>query len=185
MRHGDLLFASGPLGAGAALAAARWLSDPIDFPESAFHPKPRLVHGRALRGVASACMDTSDGLVATLDQLARLNRVAIRIEAPLGSLLDSRASRVMTEKRIGALPLLSAHHGEFELVFSVPEARVPELNTRARTLEWSPIWIGRVEAGQGVWMNDTSINSAAIRNLRQSVGGDIPRYVRALLDLTR
>jgi thiamine-monophosphate kinase len=184
MRPRDLLFASGPLGAGAAFAAARWLGDPIDFPESDFHPNPRLVHGRALRGVASACMDTSDGLVATLDQLARLNRLAVRIEAPLDALLDPRAVRVAKSSAIGALPLLAAHHGEFELVFSVPEEGVPTLRTRARELGWSPMWIGHVEAGEGLWMNDKPIDGAAMRNLRHSVDGDMNRYVRELLALT-
>lgn len=183
MRAGDLLFASGRLGAGAALGAVRWLSASVDFAESAFHPEPRLVHGRALRGVATACMDTSDGLVATLDQLARLNRVAIRVEAPLDSLLEPTAARVMREQRLGALPLLSAHHGEFELVFSVPEERVPTLRSRARALGWSPVWLGHVEAGEGLWMNDKSIDGAAIRNLSRSTK-EVARYVRALLELT-
>ena len=42
----------------------------------------RLREGELLRGVASCCMDTSDGFVATIDQLARINEVGFRITAP-------------------------------------------------------------------------------------------------------
>ena len=184
MRPGDLLFASGRLGSGAALGAARWLSSEDAFPESAFRPVPRIAQGRALRGIASACMDTSDGLVATLDQLARLNQVALRVEAELPSLLLPQVDELRRKLGVGALPFLAAHHGEFELVFSVPERLVDGLRERARALDWEPVWLGRVESGEGVWMGDGAIDGAAIRNLMHTVGGDPSRYARALLELS-
>lgn len=183
MRPGDVLFASGPLGAGAALGAARWLLPEDAFPEGSFHPLPRIAHGRALRGIASACMDTSDGLVATLDQLARLNGVAVRIEVPLASLLLPAVEELRRGLGVGALPFLAAHHGEFELVFSVPERLVDGLRARADALGWSPLRLGRVEHGQGLWLGDRALDGAAIRNLLHAVGGDPARYVRALLEL--
>lgn len=184
MRPGDALFASGRLGAGAALGAALWLATEDAFPESAFRPVPRIAEGRALRGLASACMDTSDGLVATLDQLARLNEVALRVEAPLPSLLSPEVDALRRHLGIGAFPFLAAHHGEFELVFSVPERLVDGLQRRASAMGWEPVRLGRVEAGAGVWVGDDAVDGAGIRNLRHTVGGDPSRYARALLDLS-
>lgn len=183
MRPGDLLFASGPFGAGAALAAARWLLPGDAFPEASFDPVPRLAHGRALRGIASACMDTSDGLIATLDQLARLNEVAVQVEAPLASLLSPAVDALRRDLGVAALPFLAADHGEFELVFAVPEGLVGGLRERARALGWSPLWLGRVAPGNGLWAGDRAIDGAALRNLRHTVGGDPSRYARALLEL--
>jgi thiamine-monophosphate kinase len=96
-RPGDVVAVSGPVGAGSALAATRLLggaSTLAGFGEGDFHPLPRLREGRLLRGVASACMDTSDGLVATLDQLARLNGVAIRVTRAEEELLEPGATSV-------------------------------------------------------------------------------------------
>jgi thiamine-monophosphate kinase len=181
MRPGDIVFASGKLGAGAALAATRWLGPSAPaLSEGAFHPPPRLLHGRALRGLANACMDTSDGLIATLDQLARLNRLGVRVEPPLARLLAPEADEARRALGLGAFPFLAAHHGEFELVFAVPEARLPELHARATALDWVPVCIGRVEASEGLWIGGRPIDGAFVRNLLSAVGGDVTRYVRGL-----
>ena len=183
MREGDLLFASGPLGDGAALAACRFLAPELEFPEASFDPRPRIVHGRALRGLASACMDTSDGLVATLDQLARLNGVEVRVEAPLESLLTPGAEVLRRRMGIGALPFLAAHHGEYELVFSIPESAVAELRARASQFDWEPLWLGRALRGCGLVMGARAVDGARIRNLLDEVGGDPSSYARALLEI--
>ena len=95
-RAGDLVYASGPLGPGlgpaprpAGVACRTGSSARASIAPAAL---PALRAGAAR--VASACMDTSDGLVATLDQLARLNRVAVRIERPLEELLAPRVEAV-------------------------------------------------------------------------------------------
>jgi thiamine-monophosphate kinase len=181
LRPGDLLFASGPLGLGSALAAARLVSAPSGvFPEERYRPRVRTAHGRALRGIASACMDTSDGLLATLDQLARLNGVAVRIERPLPELLDPDAEAVRRQLGLSAFAFLAGNHGEFELVFGVPPRRIPDLERAAAALAWRPLGLGRVERGGGLWAGDEAIDGAWVRNLLAEVGGDLPAYLRAL-----
>ena len=54
------------------------------YAESDYRPQARLGHGRALAPLASACIDTSDGLITSLDQLARLNQVGLRIDTEPG-----------------------------------------------------------------------------------------------------
>ena len=72
IRAGDAVFVAGHVGLGGALAAARWLGVQ-GFTEERLRALSRIAAGQALRGVASAAMDTSDGSIATLDQLSRLN----------------------------------------------------------------------------------------------------------------
>lgn len=180
MRPGDLLFGSAAFGLGSALAAARWSLSPGLFDEVDYRPEARLSEGRALRGIASGCIDTSDGFIAALDQLARLNGVAIRIERTLQELLDPRAETVRS--RLGYTPLafLAGQHGEFELVFSVPPDRIGELCRVSRSMGWSPVFIGRVEPGSGLFAGDCVLDGARLRNLWEEAGGEVEAYVRAL-----
>jgi thiamine monophosphate kinase len=128
-------------------------------------------------------MDTSDGLVATLDQLARLNGLAIRIEAPPEALLTPQARKVREELGLPALSFLAAQHGEFELVFTVPDARLDRLEQAAGGLGWMPIRLGRTEPGEGLRLGNRSLDGARIRNLLDEAGGDLSRYVKALCSL--
>jgi thiamine-monophosphate kinase len=181
MRAGDLVYASGPLGLGAALAAARWAGLPEGlFAEEEYRPRVCLRFGRALRRIASACMDTSDGLVATLDQLSRLNGVALRIERPLEELLSPRADAVRREAGLPALAFLAGQHGEFELVFAVPPARRDALESAAVQLAWRPLLLGRAEAGSGLWVGERPVDGTRVRNLLEDAGGDPRAYIRAL-----
>ena len=54
----------------------------------------RIAAGRALRGIATACMDTSDGVLTTLDQLTRLNGHGFEIDCDWTSILSDDALRV-------------------------------------------------------------------------------------------
>jgi thiamine monophosphate kinase len=65
LHAGHAVFVAGGVGLGGALAAARMLGV-HGFTEDDYAPPVRIAVGRALRGVASTAMDTSDGLVATL-----------------------------------------------------------------------------------------------------------------------
>jgi thiamine-monophosphate kinase len=183
-RPGDTVFVSGPLGAGAALAARRLLvTSSHDDWEAEWRPLPRLREGRLLRGVAAACMDTSDGLLATLDQLARLNRVAIRVTAPAAALLAPAAARARDALALPAFPFLAGQHGEYELAFTVPGDRRDALAVAAAAVGWQPLPIGVVEEGAGVSLGSLPIDGAHVRNLLGELGGDARAYARALCEM--
>lgn len=183
LRAGHVVFVAGGVGLGAALAAARLLH--VDgFTENDYAPPVRIAVGRALRGVASAAMDTSDGLVATLDQLARLNGVGIRIEATLSSLLDPKVEALREAAGLPAFAFLASCHGEFELVFAVPPDRLDRLDGVRTILGGEPLRIGTAYAGEGISIGDTSIDGAGIRNLFDDVGGDPLAYVTALIRMS-
>ena len=77
-RKGDLLYSSGYLGQGNAFAISKIFSEKdVEFE---YRPTSKLRLGKALLGVASTCMDSSDGFIATLDQLMRLNKVGFQLD---------------------------------------------------------------------------------------------------------
>jgi len=180
LRPGDRIYASGPLGLGSALAAARWLELGDVFSEADYRPPVRVAVGRALRRVASAAMDTSDGLVATLDQLARLNRVRLHVTRPLAELLHEDAARVRERAGLSAFTFLAGHHGEFELVFGVAASHEDDLDVAAAQIGWEPLELGRVEEGEGLVLGGRRVDGARVRNLLGDVNGDVAAYVRGL-----
>ncbi len=181
-RPGDFAFASGLLGTGSAFGAAALLGAPSLFPESDWRPRARLEVGRALRGIASACMDTSDGLLATLDQIARLNQIRLRVDQPLNRLIAPEANRVAQRLRLPAFALLAGHHGEYELVFTVPPERLSGLAAAAACLDWLPLPLGRVERGDDVYLGERRVDGAGLRNLWRQHSGDPAAYARALCE---
>jgi len=181
---GDDLWVTGPLGAGSALAAHVLLGVPESvYSPDDFRPQPRLREGIALRGLTSAGMDTSDGLVATLDQIARLNDVRLVVDGPLERLLDPRVEG-LRQLGLPALALLAGHHGEFELVFTAPARNAAEVEQIAENLGGCFLKLGRVEVGSGLIMGGVEVDAAALRNLLQDVGGDPHAYVTELVRRT-
>lgn len=125
-------------------------------------------------------MDTSDGLVATLDQLARLNGVRLNVTRHLPELLHEDADRVRGRASLSAFSFLAGHHGEFELVFGVAPGQEVDLDVAAATIGWEPVELGQVEAGDGLVLEGRAVDGARVRNLLQDVNGDVAAYVRAL-----
>jgi thiamine-monophosphate kinase len=179
-KPGDGIWATGLLGLGGALAASSLLRTG-GFDEQEFRPDIRLKIGRALRGIASACMDTSDGFIATADQLARLNGVAFHVDVPLESLLHPLVEKFRTRVELPALPFLASIHGEFELLFAVPPDREAALDDVARVLGWTPVRVGTVREGSGVYLGELELDSTFLRNLLDDMHGDVAAYAARLL----
>ena len=126
-RPGDFVYVSGELGGSAAAVwqmqkKSRRKLNPRDYPRH-FFPEPRIDLGRVLRekGLASAMIDTSDGLSTDLAHLCE--------ESGVGAELQSEAiprARPGTPTR--EVDLQFALHGgeDYELLFAAPPAkRVP------------------------------------------------------------
>jgi thiamine-monophosphate kinase len=126
-RPGDRIFVSGELGGSAAAvlkmrAKPKKKLNPRDYRRH-FYPEPRIELGRILRerGLASAMIDTSDGLSTDSAHLCEESHVGAELE----SALIPRA-RVGNPAREVDLDL-ALHGGEdYELLFTVrPGKRVP------------------------------------------------------------
>lgn len=126
-RPGDSIFVSGELG-GSAAAVVRMRTKPQkkvrprDYPRH-FYPEPRVGLGRILRekGLASAMIDTSDGLSTDLAHLCRESNVGAEVE----SALIPRASVGEPAREVDLD--LALHGGEdYELLFTArPGKRIP------------------------------------------------------------
>jgi thiamine-monophosphate kinase len=196
-RPGDRLYASGPLGAGSAFAFAELGSGAREAAPGAgvggansaapFRPVARLAEGAIVRRFGSACMDTSDGVLATLDQLLRLNGVGFRVDRPPEELLTRAALVSARAARVPPWMMLAGPHGEFELVFTVPGPRAAAFEDAAAQAGWLPLVLGDVVAEPGVTLafdgGRGPLDTGAVRNLFAEVAGDVGRYVEGLLRL--
>ncbi len=181
---GEVVYASGPLGAGATVAA-RVLTASAGPP---FRPVARIAEARRLVGFATACMDTSDGLIATLDQLARLNGVGFEITAPLPRLVEHGALRACQGLGLDPLVALAQPHGEFELVWTVRAAHAERFEREARLEGFEPLVVGRTVEEPVIRLvgePPRTIDAARIRNLTDELGGDPRAYVPALIEALR
>ncbi|HEY1631239.1 MAG TPA: thiamine-phosphate kinase [Rhizomicrobium sp.] len=132
-RPGDRVFVSGTIGdAGAGLALLKKnRKSPKAMIERYRLPTPRLALGLALRGIATAALDVSDGLTADLGHIAEVSKVRILIDA----------ARIPTVHD----PVFAATAGDdYEIAFTAPAG------TRFKGVTE----IGRVERGQGVALLD-------------------------------
>lgn len=144
-RVGDAIYVSGSPGEAAAGLAVHQGRLPEGEGSGAllerfFRPRPRLALGLALRGVATACIDVSDGLLQDLGHILRASGVGAELDLP--ALPLSAALRTAAGGRAQELALCGGD--DYELCFTVPAGTVlPAWDIRVSR-------IGTVVAGQGI-----------------------------------
>ncbi|CAK0756733.1 thiamine monophosphate kinase [Gammaproteobacteria bacterium] len=152
----DLIYVTGTLGdatIGLELSQGRW-SNPIIAADTAYlssrldYPQPRVVAGRALRGIASAAIDLSDGLVADLGHI--LSASAVGAVVYLECLPLSPALKKLTvpwEKIVGG-------GDDYELCFTLPPERQEELERISATVGCNFTLIGTIRKSLGIsWLD--------------------------------
>lgn len=152
-RAGDAVYVSGTLGdAAAGLAVA--LDDAFagNAERAALRarldrPTPRVALGVALRGIASACIDVSDGLVADLGHIARRSGVGAVID--IDALPVSVALAACADIAQRADWLLRGGD-DYELCFTVPADRTADAERAAANTGVAITRIGTVDAAAGV-----------------------------------
>jgi len=146
---GDDVWVSGTLGDAAGALAQLQAGNAVDpaLRERLDRPIPRIELGRALRGIATACIDVSDGLLADLGHICVASGVGAEVE--LGSLPASAASRSAFDEE--SRRMLQATGGDdYELCFTAPESMRSEVELAARESGIEVARIGRIVAGAGV-----------------------------------
>lgn len=155
---GDCVFVSGTIGDSAGGLSVLKGGAPAAKHEHLVAryrtPQPRLALGRALRGVASAALDVSDGLVADLGHLARVSGVAVSIDAariPLSpDLLSLWGDGLDTRCRAAVAG------DDYEIAFTAPSAARDAVMAAASQSGIAVSEIGRVEEGKGVRLLDAN-----------------------------
>lgn len=90
-------------------------------------PQPRIALGLALRGVASACLDVSDGLAQDLGHILQASHVGAVVD--LACLPLSESLRALPLQQAWQLALSSGD--DYELCFTMPEANYIKLKNMA------------------------------------------------------
>ncbi len=151
MSPGDIVYSTGPLGAGNAFALLRLLGDRTA--SLSFRPIARLAEGKILSGFASACMDSSDGLFTTLCELMRLNGIGIDLDAGWEACLDDTTASIASAHGLPPWCMLAGEHGEYELVFALPPDAIVRLEELSRTTGRAPVRLGTAVAEPGLRAN--------------------------------
>ncbi len=123
-RPGDDLWVSGTLGDAAFGLAVRQGGTPVPADvraavERLDRPQPQVGLGRALRGVATAAIDISDGLLGDLGHIMERSAVGARVEWNRIPRSDALRRQAEADQRRLAL----AGGDDYELLFTAPAGR--------------------------------------------------------------
>ncbi|MCU0758602.1 MAG: thiamine-phosphate kinase [Steroidobacteraceae bacterium] len=150
---GDWVFVSGTPGdAAAGLALEMGASGPGGLDEAWLRdrflfPTPRVGLGRLLNGLASACIDVSDGLLGDLGKLAAASGCGAEVDLTRLPLSPALIRLLGAEK---ALERALAGGDDYELCFTVPDRRLVEAQELLAAQPAPTRCIGRLASGSDV-----------------------------------
>jgi thiamine-monophosphate kinase len=155
-RPGDDIWVSGTLGDAALGLAVLQAKLEVDGParenliERYRLPSPRLALGQALRGLAHAAIDISDGLLADLGHILEASEVGAEIHADLLPL--SHAAKGLAGAQDAAL----SGGDDYELLFTASPSQRDAIEHLAPELDLSLTRVGALRTGSGVRVVDAS-----------------------------
>lgn len=155
---GDLVFVSGTL--GDAAAGLMVLKGDLqgggsgdDLATRHLLPEPRLALAVALRGVASAAIDVSDGLVADAGHIADVSKVTVEIEADQLPMSGALTGLALADRELLDMALTGGD--DYELLFSAPADKLAAVMAAAESSGVPVTEIGRVSEGTSVIVRDS------------------------------
>ena len=167
-RAGDDLYVSGNL--GDARLALEVFRGSVSVPESVFTaararletPTPRVALGLALRGIANAAIDVSDGLLGDLGHILKQSNVGATVDADIATTLV--ASHAYYTRAKGQFDLnLSPKHwrawalsggDDYELLFTASVAQRAAVAAAAQSSQTPITRIGQIDAACGLRLVD-------------------------------
>lgn len=155
-RPGDLIYVSGTLGdAAAGLQILQQVSQ-AEHPRTAeqqilldafFQPESRVNLGLALRDIATASIDVSDGLASDLGHVLLASGVAAVIDLESLPLSNAFCALIPASQR---LALALGGGDDYELCFTVAPAQRDDLERCLLALAVPVVCIGVIAAGNGI-----------------------------------
>jgi len=160
-RAGDDVYVSGSL--GDARLALEVFRGGLSVPAAAFEvararmeqPTPRVALGRALRDIATAAIDVSDGLLGDLGHVLQQSRVGARIDvdAAYGLLATSNVAGLHAERQ---LEFVLAGGDDYELAFTAPAAQRDAVEAAAKESGTVVTRLGQIEPEPGLRLFDAA-----------------------------
>ncbi|HEX7026421.1 MAG TPA: thiamine-phosphate kinase [Gammaproteobacteria bacterium] len=147
-RAGDYICVTGTLGeAGLELLKLGGRPQTQTSVNRLNYPEPRVGAGMALRGIASAAIDISDGLIADLGHILEASGVGARL-----TLEEIPLSKAMREDQDPAMMLeLALTAGDdYELCFTIPENQIDAVNALQYQLNLPIKHIGNIQSQPGM-----------------------------------
>lgn len=159
-RPGDLIWVSGTLGDAALALRAIQAGRSVETGLRARleRPVPRVELGAALRGLATAMIDLSDGLAGDLGHILAASGVGAEIDPAALPMSPAVAQRVASEAD-WTLPL--AGGDDYELCFCTPPGYESLIHSLANPLGCPLAVVGRIRAEPGLVLR--AVNGASTR----------------------
>lgn len=163
-RVGDDLWVSGTL--GDARLALEALQGKITLPPSLLalaeerlhRPMPRCALGLALRGIANAAIDVSDGLLGDLGHILSRSQLGAKIHAaslPVGPVLAQQMADGQADYALNG-------GDDYELCFTAAPANRDSVLAAAKSMNTPVTRIGSLIAGAGVQVLDVTGNPMSL-----------------------
>ncbi|MCA3363183.1 MAG: thiamine-phosphate kinase [Roseomonas sp.] len=157
-RIGDEIWISGSIGdaaLGLRVLQGKLAADAEGYLARRYRlPEPRLALGQALRGVARAAMDVSDGLVQDLGHLCRAAGCGAEIAAT--ALPLSAAASAALARDAALLPVLLTGGDDYELLFAAPPEDAEAVQAASIRAGVPVARLGSFVTGDGVVVRDAS-----------------------------
>lgn len=149
-KPGEMIWLSGPVGtAGLGLAIRQGksqIAEPLAL-EALDRPTPRVELGRELVGLASACIDVSDGLLQDLAHILGTSQCGARVQWEAIPVIPAVASFA---DQTGQPDFALSAGDDYELCFTASEAWSEEIQALLRRLKLKGGPIGTVVSDQGL-----------------------------------
>lgn len=163
-RAGDDVYVSGTL--GDARLALEALRGTVVLPAGVLaqarqrmeQPTPRVALGLALRGVATAAIDVSDGLLGDLGHILQASAVGATIDTSIAIGLIAACARpdwangIISSER--QLDFVLAGGDDYELAFTAPASARQAVQAAAQQAQTPVTRIGKIEATPGLRLID-------------------------------
>lgn len=193
-KAGDKIYISGKIGVGNAYAAQKLFSN--SFPDGSsskvykkikYFPEAKIKWSSLLKKYASSCIDTSDGVFSSIDQLMRLNNVGFKFREDWTKVLDDSSKNLFVDLNLPPWFLLAGEHGEFELLFSIPKQRETKFLNEAEQSGFNPVYLAEVmnkaEVRLNIYGNEKKLDTGKIRNLSFNKNFEPSKYLQDLLEI--
>ncbi len=161
---GDDIYVSGTL--GDARLALEALQGKLELPPEVLaaarlrleHPTPRVALGTALRGIATSCIDISDGLAGDLGHILKASGVGAQVDAEATiNLVAASARKTSATGQFDArkqLKTVFSGGDDYELAFTAPPAARADVQAASSTSQTPVTRIGVIQAEPGLRLVD-------------------------------